>query len=77
MEVTIQIEDEIATISLGKWSSEDPAFAYVLSIFSPRVLHEIYTPWPDYTLAEMACKALGGKIIEATDPPEYVEGRIY
>lgn len=77
MAVTIQIDDETASISIGKWGSGDSALADLLSIFSYESLQEFYTPWPDYTLAEMACKALGGKIIEATDPPGYTEGRIY
>ena len=36
-----------------------------------------YYPDMDYALAELAVKRLGAKIVEADDPPEYVEGRVY
>jgi hypothetical protein len=67
---------EMATIKAGVWNSANSNLAEILSIFTPLDI-ETYTPWPDYTLAQMAAEALGGKIIEATDPPEYVEGRVY
>lgn len=76
MGVMIQVRDFIATIDQGIWQSPDDGFVEVVEIFTfDRI--ENYTPWPDYTLAEMAAKALGGKIIEATDPPKFVAGRVY
>lgn len=76
MSVKIQVLNKTAIVNLGSWKSDDN---YLQDALSEHTLETIvgYTPWPDYTLAEMACEALGGKIIEATDPPEYVEGRVY
>jgi len=76
MAVTISLGEGEATILLNRWVASDKRLRRLITLFSDRLLVN-YTPWPDYTLAEMACKALGGKIISATDPPEYVEGRVY
>ena len=78
MAVTINIgESLVATIKNGTWSSRDAIFRQILATRYNLMRFINYTPWPDYTLAEMACKVLGGKIVKATDPPEYVEGRVY
>ena len=76
MSVKIAVLNETAEVKNGVWSCND---GYLLGLVSETDIDSIigYTPWPDYTLAEMACKALGGKIVGATDPPEYVEGRVY
>lgn len=76
MAVIVNIRGFVAKVNNGKWDSDEIGISDTLSIFDIDMIR-IYTPWPDYTLAEMACKALGGKIISATDPPEYVEGRVY
>lgn len=76
MSVTIQINNIIARINKGRWFSTTVGMVRVLSIYNRKRVTE-YTPWPDYTIAQMAAKALGGEIIKATNPPEYVAGRVY
>lgn len=73
IKIKIGINTE-AVINDGIWNVEDDILLPLLNTFK---LPSGYIYWPDYTLAEMACKALGGKIIEATEPPEYIEGRVY
>ena len=77
MAVKIKAFGKTASIDGGIWKSEDQGFRDLLLADYDFETITGYTPWPDYTLAEMACKVLGGKIVKATDPPEYVEGRVY
>jgi len=74
--VTIKVDGITASITNEVWKSEDAELLHAVSVFANHLIIG-YTPWPDYTLAEMAVEALGGRIIKATDPPEYVEGRVY
>lgn len=74
--VIILIDKEQASISNLTWQSSSKQLLRMVRIFKDFLIIG-YTPWPDYTLAQMAVKALGGKIIKATDPPEYVAGRVY
>lgn len=83
MPVTIRLtKATIATLEHGEWETPPGPIGDILQKrldnFSIDDIDSVnYTPWPDYTLAQMAVKALGGKIIKATDPPEYVAGRVY
>lgn len=76
MAVTVQIGEWTATVNEGIWKSDDFRITNLFSQFVIQ-LRETYAPWPDYALAEMAAKALDGKIVEATDPPKFVAGRVY
>jgi len=85
MAVTIKIGESEATVLDGKWSSRDRALKAMLTrVYTLEVVEEeyVYTPWPDYTLAEMVVTdsleaEMEAKITKSTDPPEYVEGRVY
>lgn len=82
MAVIIKIGKTRATILNGEWKSRDPDFKDMLAgIYTEEDIMD-YTPWPDYTLAEMAVAdaldaGVEAEVIEATGAPEYVEGRIY
>lgn len=76
MSVTIAIEGHIAVVKNGKWRASDKGFAVIVRLYTEKRIGG-YTPWSDYTLAQMAATALGGKIIKATNPPTYIAGRVY
>jgi len=76
MSVTIRIRDNVASIENGKWSSKDKATELLVSLWTPDDI-ENYSAWPDYTLAEIVSKAVGGEIIKTTDKPKYIDGRVY
>ncbi len=79
MSVKVRIENfGIAMVTDGRWSAH-PVTKVVLTGFdSERLFDEVgYHPFPDLGIAEMAISELGGDIIEVTDAPEYVAGRVY
>ena len=77
MAVTIKLHGIEAVVEDLRWKCENVLLRRLLETIPLERRRDLYTPWPDYTIAQMAAKALGGKIIEATDPPEYVAGRVY
>jgi len=74
--ITIMIEGVRATLRNEKWKCQDRIMKSILDTFSYEDI-EYYSPWLDLTLAEMVVKELKGKIIEITDRPEFIKGRIY
>ena len=77
MAVKIKLANGLsASILNGIWTSEIASFKKLLRFFDYSII-ENYTPWSDYTIAQMAANALGGKITKATNRPKYVKGRVY
>jgi len=76
MSVVIKVRDEIAAIKDGEWQAKDEMLLMLLSTFGHEDI-EGYSPFPDYTVAEMATEAIGGEIIKVIDPPRFVKDRVY
>ena len=74
--LTIRIMEVKATLENGKWKCKDRIIKSILDTFSYDDL-EYYTPIPDIALAELVVRELKGQIIEITDIPKFVKGRVY
>lgn len=74
--VEIVVDGKNANITNLIWRSTSQELLRMVRVFKEFLIIG-YTHWPDYTIAQMAAKALGGEIIKATNPPEYVAGRVY
>ena len=65
-----------ATLENEKWKCKDRIMKSILDTFSYEDI-EYYTPIRDLALAELVVKEIGGKIVEITEIPKFVKGRIY
>lgn len=73
----ILMENKKVEINNEKWiCEEDKQFQDMLNLkyTSDKLFYSVFI---DYDLAEIAIKEWGGRIVEVTNPPKYVEGRIY
>jgi len=77
MSVTIQVLKERATIDGYRWTGADPSLVELLNAMLDQYGPSGADPNPDLTAAKVAAEELGGEIIDAGEPPEYVEGRVY
>ena len=75
--ITVEIAGHKATVELGKWTSTNKNLASMLNAAFNRNKIADYSPFVDLTLANMAVEKLNAKILDVTDKPEYVKGRIY
>jgi len=74
--ITIRIAEVKATLENEKWKCKDRIMKSILDTFSYEDI-EYYTPIRDLALAELVVKEIGGKIVEITEIPKFVKGRIY
>ena len=76
--IKLKLDDIAISVNDGIWiCAESPGIQRSLRKLLTTSEIQGYYPDMDYALAELAVKRLGAKIISATDPPEYVEGRVY
>ena len=64
------------TLNNGEWGSNNRKLNSLLKYYTYIKIRR-YTPFLDLSLAELVISDLGGEIIEITNRPEFVEGRIY
>ena len=74
--ITIRIEGVKATLENEKWKCKDKIMKSILDTFIYEDL-EYYVPIRDLALAELVVKEIGGKIVEITDIPKFIKGRVY
>lgn len=77
MAVTVRIGESTATVKAMKWTSQDKQLLKQINDATADYEATAHDPWPDMSIALMAIKALGGKVIGQTKPPVAVPGRIY
>ena len=65
-----------ARLENEEWTCENKELKTMLDSYNYESL-ELYAPFPDLALAELVIKELRGKIIEVTNQPKFVKGRIY
>jgi len=76
MAVSIAFGGVEATVTNGRWRTKAKPVLPMLKLYKLEGIRG-YAPWPDYALAELTAKAIGGVIIKATNRPKYVNGRVY
>jgi len=74
--ILFKIRDINVKLSNQKWECEDKELLKKLHTYGYRKLKK-YSPFPDYSLAELIIKKFGGEILKVIDPPEFVKGRVY
>lgn len=74
--ITIKIKGTEARLENEEWTCEDKELKAMLDSYNYKSL-ELYAPFPDLALAELAIKEMGGKITKITNKPEFVKGRVY
>lgn len=74
--IKLKIRNIDITLSNSKWECEDKELLKKLYTYNYTKIKE-YSPFPDYSLAELVIKKFRGKIIKVIDPPEFVKDRVY
>ena len=79
MAVTIRAIKSDATIDGFKWKSKNRVFMDTLNILSKDEQDNLgpWVPHPDLHEAERLAKMFKGKVTKVTNPPKFVEGRVY
>jgi hypothetical protein len=76
--IVIRLGQRTVTLKAGRWScADDPPLAVACAVLAKGREHTGYEPWPDLAAAGYVVDLLGGELVSAGEPPEYIEDRIY